>query len=410
MWRKLKRIAVYIALVCGLLGLCAYVARDPVRDGLGRTASAWLSRRLNGTLEIGALRGSLFSSLVLRDVVLRDRTGIEVAHLDEVRFGYDLTTLLTKRLIVQYVHFVHPQATLVQDPEGQWNLSRVLSPASPAGPPPAPERAAGGGFPIALVVEDVQIQDGHIALQTAAVPGVQHLAGLQAHLQGQVDGHEFRFQVHQLSVRATPAEVVLHTVQGTIEGNAATVRLIDLRLQTAQTLLTADGTLPGGSQPASLALQLQPFDMAELGRVLQREDMAGLLHLTLTAEGPPEALAVRGQFSAEGGLLDLHGQLNTRATPWRYRSSLELTHVNLAALLHQAPLQSDLNLQAHIEGEGLTPGTLHGEVQSGRANVAPRQHCPVSLASPACHAAWPLRGATVRPPDLCCPSHCRWSA
>src|SRR4029453_12764176 len=167
MWRKLRRIAVYVALVCGLLGLCAYIARDPVRDGLGRIASAWLSRRLNGPLEISALRGSLLSSLVLRDVVLRDRAGIEMVHLDEVRFGYDLTTLLTKRLVVQYVHFVHPQATLVQDPAGQWNFSSVLSPVSSAGPSPAPERAAGRGLPIALIVKDVQIQDGHVALHTA---------------------------------------------------------------------------------------------------------------------------------------------------------------------------------------------------------------------------------------------------
>src|SRR5262245_48854588 len=110
MWRKLKRLAVSVVLVCGLLGLCAYGARDAVRDVLGRTASAWLSHRLNGTLEIGALRGSLFSSLVLRDVVLRDRTGMEVVHLDEVRLGYALMTLLTKRLVIQHVHVVHPQA------------------------------------------------------------------------------------------------------------------------------------------------------------------------------------------------------------------------------------------------------------------------------------------------------------
>src|SRR5262245_30347160 len=208
MRRKLRRMAVYVALVCGLLGLCAYIARDPVRDGLGRMASAWLSRRLNGTLEIGALRGSLFSSLVLRDVVLRDRAGMEVAHLDEVRLGYDLATLLTQRLVVQYVHFVHPQATLVQDPEGQWNLSRVLSPGSPARHPHRPEPATGRGLPIAHVVEHVQIQDGHIDLDTEALPGVHHLIRLQAHLQGQVDGRESRFQMHQLRVRTTPAEVV----------------------------------------------------------------------------------------------------------------------------------------------------------------------------------------------------------
>src|SRR5712691_13388663 len=138
MRRKLRRMAVYVAIVCGLLGLCAYGARDLVRDALGRTASAWLSRRLNGTLEIGALRGSLFASLVLRDVVLRDRAGLEVAHLDEVRLRYDLTTLLTKRLVVQHVHVVHPQATLVQDPGGQWNLSRILSPAFLSSLPPPP--------------------------------------------------------------------------------------------------------------------------------------------------------------------------------------------------------------------------------------------------------------------------------
>src|SRR5882672_9616796 len=163
MRRKLRYMVVYAALVCGLLGLCAYVARDPLRDLLGRTASVWLSRQLNGTVEIGALRGSLLASLVMRDVVLRDRQGTEVVHLEEVRLGYDLTTLLTKRLVVQRVHLVRPQATLVQDPAGQWNLSRVLSPASPASPPSAPERAARGGLPIALVVEDVEIQDGQVA-------------------------------------------------------------------------------------------------------------------------------------------------------------------------------------------------------------------------------------------------------
>ena len=362
MWRKLRSMVVYVALVGGLLGLCAYVARDPLRDLLGRTASAWLSRQLNGTVEIGALRGSLLASLVMRDVVLRDRQGTEVAHLDEVRLGYDLTALLTKRLVVQRVHLVRPRVTLVQDPAGLWNLSRVLSPASPA-IAPAPEHTTREGLPIAVVVEDVAIQDGQVALHTAALPGVQHLTGLQAHLQGQVEGHAFRFQVHQLSVHATPAEVELHTAQGTIEGDAATVRLLALRLQTAHTLMTADGTLPGGTQPASLALQLQPFDMAELGRLLQREDMTGPLRLTLTATGPPEALTVRSQIRAEGGSLDLHGQLDTRATPWRYSSSLELTHVNLATLLRQAPLQSDLNLQLHIQGEGLTPSTLHGAVR-----------------------------------------------
>ena len=53
MRRKLVCVASYVGLVLTLLGLCTYVARNPVRDLPGRTASAWMSRRLHSTLEIG---------------------------------------------------------------------------------------------------------------------------------------------------------------------------------------------------------------------------------------------------------------------------------------------------------------------------------------------------------------------
>ena len=334
---QLGRVTGYVGLALTLLGLCAYLARDPIRDLLGRTVSVWVSRQLNGTLEVGALRGSLVSSLVLRNVVLRDHQGAEVVRLDEVRLRYDLWALRTKRLVVRRADFMRPQATLVQEPGGAWNLIRVLAPQAPAG-------ATDGELPVAITVEDFQIHDGQMALQTSALPGVQRLEGLSAHLHGQVDMHGFRFQVHSLTGRATPADVMLHTVQGTIHGDANAVRIDALHVQTAQTLVTAAGVLPGGSQPASLALHMQPFDATELGRLLQRQDVYGLAYLALTAEGPPDGLSVRGQLSSAGGQLDLHGQLNTVTTPWRYSSRLALTHANLATVLHQEPLQSDLNV------------------------------------------------------------------
>src|SRR5262245_24952413 len=103
MGRKLGRIAVYVVLACSLLVLCVYLARNPVRDLLGRIVSGVVSRGLNGTLEVGTLRGSLFSSLVLRNVVLRDRQDGEIARLDEVRLAYDLKKLLTKRLVIHHL-------------------------------------------------------------------------------------------------------------------------------------------------------------------------------------------------------------------------------------------------------------------------------------------------------------------
>lgn len=384
MWCKLGRMAGYVGLVLVLLGLCTYVAQRPVRALLGRTVSTWMSRGLNGTLEIGTLRGSLFSAVVLRDVVLRDQQGVEVVRLDEVRLRYDLTALFTPRLVVKRVDIVRPRATLVQGPGGAWNIGHVLAPLFPAGRSPAPGRAAGGELPLAVVVQRVQIHDGEIAVQTPALPGVQSLTGLQAHLQGQIDTHGFYVQVHSLTGRTTPADVVLHTVQGTIQGDTTAIRIDAFRLQTAQTLVTVDGILPGSHQPASLTLHMQPFDVAELGYLLQRHDLYGLLSLTLTAQGPPEALSVRGQLNTAGGRLDLHGQLDTVATPWRYSTSLALTHVNLATLLHHEPLQSDLNLHLHLEGAGLAPAAWRGAV---RLDIQPSAVGSITLQPSGLHVA-----------------------
>ena len=111
------------------------------------------------------------------------------------------------------------------------------------GSSPAPARTPGGTLPVALAVERLQIHDGQVAVQTPALPGVQSLTGLQAHLGGQVARHGFRFQGHSLTARTTPDDVVLHTVHGTIHGDTEAIRIAALRLQTAQTLITAAGSL-----------------------------------------------------------------------------------------------------------------------------------------------------------------------
>jgi len=216
----------------------------------------------------------------LRDVVLRDQQGAEVARLDEVRLSYDLTALLTQRLVVRRVDLVRPRATLVQGPEGQWNIVRVLAPLSPASRPSTPARPMGDRLPAALVVQRLHIHDGQMAVQTPALPGVPSL--------------------------------------------------------------------------------------------------------TLTAAGPPDALTVRGQLSTAAGQLDLHGQLNTVVTPWRYSSSLALRHVNLATLLRQEPLQSDLNLHLHLQGAGFSPEVLRGAVH---LDIQPSTVGGITLHPSGCHIA-----------------------
>jgi autotransporter translocation and assembly factor TamB len=373
--RKLFKIAGYAGLALVLLALLAYLARDPLRDAIVQTVSAQVSKTLHGSLEIGKLRGSLLTSLVLQDIVLRDQHGV-VAQLAEVRLWYDLLTLLKGQITVYRADLVRPQVTLVQGSDGVWNIARLFPPSAPQVTPPPEPPTSLGGFPFTVVLARLQILDGQVDLQTPSLPGVQRLEALQMRLQGFVDRSGLRIKLQRLTVRATPADVEIRTLHGALQGLPGDLRIDDLRLETAQSLITVDGVLPGGKRSASLELHMQPFNLAEVGRLLQDDTLQGPLRLALKAAGPPEALGVLAELRAAGGQVDLQGHVNTLATPPRYQGTLDIAQLNLAALLGRAGLQSDLNMRLELDGAGLPPGNLRGK---GHLEILPSHFGSITL-------------------------------
>jgi autotransporter translocation and assembly factor TamB len=362
--RTVFRLAGYVGLTLVVLVLLAYLARDPLRDTLAQTVSTRLSKLLNGSLEIGKLRGSFLTSLVLQNVVLRDQHGI-VVQLEGVRLFYNPLTLLKRRLTVSALEIIRPHVTLVQDAEGRWNVSRLLPPASPDAPPKSP--AAGSGWPFAVVLAQAQLHDGHLTLQSPSLPGVQHIEGLQVRLSGQVDRQGLQVTLQQLQARATPADVAIRLLSGSLQRLPDAWHLEALHLETEHTVLTANGVLPGGQRPASLALLLKPLDVGEIGRLVQNPALHGLAHLTLDAAGPPGALAVHTQLSAADSRVDLQGSINMLTKPLRYNGTLMLSHVDLAAFVERPAWQSDLNLHLQLDGQGVAAqellGQLHLDIQ-----------------------------------------------
>jgi autotransporter translocation and assembly factor TamB len=376
MIRKLLKILLYSGAALLLLALAAYLARNPVRDALARGLSAVVSSSLQGSLHIGTLRGTLLTSLIVQDVVVRDEQNNVVAQVDAVRLGYNPLLLLQGQLLISRVRLIRPRLTLIQHADGSWNIARLVPPAPPR-PAASPEAPTSGlTLPFAVVVQRVRIRDGAIALQTAALPGVQRIDGLQMRLRGSFTPRGMRLTLRQLTARALPADVELRTVRAALRGSNGTWRLDDLRLQTATTLITADGVLPGGERPARFALHMQPLDVTEIGRLLHDDTLHGNLHVTLKAEGAPEALQVRTHVQAHTGRIDIQSQLNLATTPVHYTGALEVDRFDLAALLRRPGVQSDLNLRLSLEGQGLSPTTMHGHVQ---CDIAPSHVGDISL-------------------------------
>src|SRR5256712_2532438 len=315
-----------------LLGHWSYAAAydpvlDPLRDIVARTVTRFVTKSLQGSVEVGALRGSLLSSPVLHNITLRDKQGTVVGQVAELRLVYDLKTLLKKRLEVQMVEIVRPQVTLVQEPDGSFNITNLLSPAQPT--------TSEGGLPFALVIDSLHIRDGQLALRLPTLPGVQSLEGIQARLSAQMDQEGLRAQVQQCTAQASPAAVQIRTLQGALQKLKGMVQIDHLRVQTEQTTIMTNGVLPNGTQETRVTLQMQPLDLTEIGRLMHNTALQGQVDLDLQAEGPPEALQVRSQLSAATGRVTLQSQINIAATPLRYDGTLEITNLNVAALMAQ---------------------------------------------------------------------------
>ena len=369
MVRKLLMIGGAVAVVFGLLvyGILAGLILGSARDAAVQTILRSVSNILPGSLEVGGVQGSLLSALVVQDIIIKDAQDTVIGRIDTVRLSYSLFSLLRLHLTVHEIDIVKPRFTLTEEPDGALNISRAFAPARPRQPKTPKEPVAGLGLPIAIVVEDLQLRHGEVALGLPALPGVRQVTGIQLRAQAQLDAQGIQTRLQQLTAETSPAQVDIHALHGAFQWIAGAMRLDDLRLEIGRTLLTADGALPHVQQPADFTLRIDPLDMAEIGRLLQQEVLHGQLRLGVNVKGPSEALVASVDLNPVGkdvkGRVAVRGEANMLARPLRYQAQVDISQLDLTAFLSKSTWASDLNLQAHIEGEGLAPRELESHVR-----------------------------------------------
>ena len=352
-----------LALILALLVLWAPAAARPVvapvRAWLLRAVSSQVSNALNGSLRIGSLEGSLLSAPTIRDVVLKDAQGDVVAQLQELRLRYDLSQLLKKKLLVRDIAIVQPRVKVVQQANGSMNLSDLAPPSQPQ----PQEPSSGFSLPLDIELKALRIEQGQAELQLLALPGVKSVRNLNLRARGALSKAGYDFELQQLSANTQPAEVNLKTLRGALQQIGSAIHIKDVQLQTDASRIAVNGTLPGRGQPADLSIKIEPFDMADVGRLLADPTLRGLVQARISAAGPPEALNLAGKISAEGGEVALNGQLNIAADAPQYQADLEIAKLDLAALIHRDAFKSDLNMRLAARGSGIAPAALQGEAQ-----------------------------------------------
>lgn len=120
-------VVLLVAVVTSAIGvLAALTLTPPGRQLLSRNVSHLLETLLRGEVQVGGIGGSFVRDLVLRDVVVRDTSGVLLAALPRARLTYVLPSLLAGRYVLETLVVDEPVINLVRHASGRWNYEEVL--------------------------------------------------------------------------------------------------------------------------------------------------------------------------------------------------------------------------------------------------------------------------------------------
>src|SRR5947199_6936416 len=150
-------------LACFLGALNALVGTHAGRTLLARVASTVVEGAVDGSIEVGEVRGSLLTGVVLTDVRLLDPDSTLVAWLPRAELGYNPIDFAAGRVVFLEVRLDRPVINIVQHANGRTNFDELLrlgekdtvtvKPLGPAGP-----RSL-------ILLRNVQIDDGSLTLR-----------------------------------------------------------------------------------------------------------------------------------------------------------------------------------------------------------------------------------------------------
>ncbi|HEX6534423.1 MAG TPA: translocation/assembly module TamB domain-containing protein [Gemmatimonadaceae bacterium] len=152
-----------VMLLLGLIVVAVVLAvtqtafgRERVRRYLTAQIAAGLGKR--GSMYIGRISGSLFTSVVIDSFAIRDDEDSVFVATGPVRVTYDPRDLIDKRLLLSYLEVDRPVVHLRRHADRVWNYRRIF-PEGPKTP-----RAPGRRFGDYIVIDSAVIHDGTFVL------------------------------------------------------------------------------------------------------------------------------------------------------------------------------------------------------------------------------------------------------
>ncbi|MEF8864794.1 MAG: translocation/assembly module TamB domain-containing protein [Salinibacter sp.] len=150
LWRAFR--VAFGAVLVGTVFFVGLTRTDVGRDQVRQQLEAQFNDRVQGTLSIDSLSGSLITEIVADGVELRAPSGTLVGTVESIQVTPQWANLLTADLSIQSLSLVRPHLSLHRDSAGTWNAANAFRRVSSSSTGPSMD----------LTIADIEVQQGRV--------------------------------------------------------------------------------------------------------------------------------------------------------------------------------------------------------------------------------------------------------
>ncbi len=330
-------VLVALAIVLALLVLQTPWAQERVR----RLASDQANRFLDARLDIGRLEGSLLGGVTLHDVRL-SRGREEIVTIDEVEVAYSLRQFFGDDIRIRALRLVRPRVVIARESDGRWSLAALARPREAA--------AAATGSRRPVLLQTIEIEDGHVDLRDPVTLGFAHVPtsyrSLDAVLSFTLLSRGWQVDLERLAWDGEAPYLDRAEVSGIITDGPEGWTFEQLDVRTPRSAFVIHGRIDESAGPGVLDLRVDAERVALqewAGVVTALENIAVEAGFAATLRGPTRELVTDVQLASDSG--DVSGTFRVDTAPesgWRLSGNAAVHRLDLSRWLNDPERQSDI--------------------------------------------------------------------
>jgi len=362
MLKWLRRILLgTLVLVVLLVGTVAVVTNTAwFRGWVREQAVVAANGALVGDVSIGAIDGSIWNEIVIRDVRIT-HDGEEVLAIPAVRLGWTPMALFGARVAVTTVEITEPIVRATEDADGNWSIVQALALEPPE--QEAVEEVASGeesaGLPVVVSIPAAELKGGHVVV-TQAGEAARVYDVEQLHLDAGVEliGVGVDATLRDLSLRlvtsgAPPVDLVVVGAYDAEDADHITITVDELALTTPDSGLHVAATVTDLNALAlDASVTIDKLSSAEMQALVPDYPLVADVSGSLAASGSKADLKLSGEIKAADGRIGIDGTGGLDGEVPHYDVAVVLDKLDPEQLLGRKDFAGILGGNVKVAGSG----------------------------------------------------------